>query len=523
MKMKALLFIMLAFIIIIGSACSDTTNKKESEDDGTGPVEVSMVGAASKTKDSWAEQQLEKIMKKKNDREFNLTPVFLPSQDANTKLNLLMTEEDTMPDILSFASMEDEYRNWVKAGVLQDLTPYLQKQGKSILNYFSKEAMFYYWDPSGALYRFESGRAEPAMKTTMLRKDWLDNLGLEVPETLDEYIEVLRAFTHDDPDGNGKDDTYGFTGQNFWDAIYPFLGAHGVQVEGFLKQDDGTIKFGATMPEMKEVLKILQELYVEGVIDPRLPTNDSYTLTDEIYAKGKAGSMYQYIAYLNPTASATQSFKQQNPDGEYIAIDPVKGPDGFASDYPTPVAPVTFVSLTQQNKHPEISLQLLNELNTPETFQLLAFGKEGEDYEIIDGKMKSSLTPSEKNDRGISSHWPMNRRDEANIENTPEVSEMFAEREKTSQPMRDKIAELKASERPEWEKYHADLEKLRDQTFWNIITGEKDIDAFDDFVKKFYEMGGEKVEDEANELYKKQEKEREKFDQWYEENIEPYK
>ncbi|MBO0995795.1 extracellular solute-binding protein [Bacillus sp. SD088] len=527
MKLKAVMCTMFALLIIISSACSNNTKQNSSNNTGnedeSGPVEVSMIATSVDNQDTWAEQQLEEIITKKTGREFNLNSIILPSTDPNTKLNLLMTEKDTMPAILNFSSMEDEYQTWAKAGVLQDLTPYLQEHGKSILNYFSKEAMFYYWDEGGALYRFQNGQAEPGMKTTMLRKDWLDNLDLEIPETLDEYIEVLRAFTHDDPDGNGKDDTYGFAGQNFWDALYPFLGAYGLQVEALLEQEDGTVKFSDTMPEMKEVLKILQDLYTDGVIDPRLPTNDSFTLTDEIYAKGKAGSMYQYVAYLNPSASATQSFKQQNPDGEYIAIDPVKGPDGFASDYPTPVIPETFVAFTQQNQYPEISMQLLNELNTPETFQLIAFGVEGEDYELTDDGMESKLNPNEKGDRGLSSHWPMNRRDEANIENLPEVSELFAEREKTSQPMRDKIVELKASDRPEWEKHRTDLEKLRDQTFWNIIIGKKDVNAFDDFVEKFYASGGQAAEDEANALFKEQEKQREKFDQWYEENIEPYK
>lgn len=44
----------------------------------------------------------------------------------------------------------------------------------------------------------------------VIRQDWLDNLGLDMPETFEEFKEVMRAFTEDDPDGNGVDDTYGF-------------------------------------------------------------------------------------------------------------------------------------------------------------------------------------------------------------------------------------------------------------------------------------------------------------------------
>ena len=43
----------------------------------------------------------------------------------------------------------------------------------------------------------------------LIRKDWLDKLGLKVPKTTDEFFEVMKAFTFKDPDGNGKNDTYG--------------------------------------------------------------------------------------------------------------------------------------------------------------------------------------------------------------------------------------------------------------------------------------------------------------------------
>ncbi|MFR6331699.1 MAG: extracellular solute-binding protein [Eisenbergiella sp.] len=47
----------------------------------------------------------------------------------------------------------------------------------------------------------------------IIRQDWLDKLGLKAPTTLDEFEEVIRAFTEQDPDGNGKKDTYGLLTQ----------------------------------------------------------------------------------------------------------------------------------------------------------------------------------------------------------------------------------------------------------------------------------------------------------------------
>ncbi len=48
-----------------------------------------------------------------------------------------------------------------------------------------------------------------ANHTMVFRQDWLDNLGLQVPTTADEFYDVLYAFTYNDPDGNGVNDTWG--------------------------------------------------------------------------------------------------------------------------------------------------------------------------------------------------------------------------------------------------------------------------------------------------------------------------
>ena len=50
----------------------------------------------------------------------------------------------------------------------------------------------------------------------IVRKDWLDKLGMKVPTNLAELKEMARRFTVDDPDGNGKNDTWGMTASGFW-------------------------------------------------------------------------------------------------------------------------------------------------------------------------------------------------------------------------------------------------------------------------------------------------------------------
>src|SRR5690606_24441558 len=104
------------------------------------------------------------------------------------------------------------------------------------------------------------------LKVIWMRKDWLDNLGLEVPQTTDEFYEVLKAFTYNDPDQNGKDDTIGMVNAKYVHDLLPLFYAFGADY--FFKEDEnGQIYDGFTQPEMKDALDYIKMLMDEGVLD----------------------------------------------------------------------------------------------------------------------------------------------------------------------------------------------------------------------------------------------------------------
>jgi len=365
---------------------------------------------------------------------------------------------------------------------------------------------------------------EASYMTTIVRKDWLDKLGLPVPTTLDEYVDVLRAFTKEDPDGNGKNDTYGLSGDNYYRSLVPFFYAYGLDVENFVEQSDGSIKFGAIDPKVKTVLTLLRDLYQEGVIDPRMTTsaNNDDTKVNDIYASGKVGSFYRWVDYFNPGNSVNISFKKLNPTGEYISIAPIKGPDGFSSDMPDPQIGWCYLIVTD-TVDADSAVQVLNTMAKEDVFKLITFGREGEHYKMEDGIFTPTIAPEEGSKLGLGNFgWYIQRKDAANIKNTPEVTQMFEEKIETSQPMRDKIVFFKAIDRPEWDRYSADIKKARDELFWGIITGKTPIDEFDKFPAMYEKLGGKQVDAEAIELFATQQEERALYDEWYETNIAPH-
>lgn len=129
------------------------------------------------------------------------------------------------------------------------------------------------------------------------RTDWLINIGYyteqngvktaRYPQTLDEITDVMRKFAKNDPDQNGKADTYGFCpgkGEHSWN---PFYHAFGVSTDWDLN-DNGDLEYMYTAPEFKEFLGWANGLYKEGVI---YPTFSSIAANGdrELFYSGKTG------------------------------------------------------------------------------------------------------------------------------------------------------------------------------------------------------------------------------------------
>ena len=104
-------------------------------------------------------------------------------------------------------------------------------------------------------------------KGIFIRTDWLDNLGLEIPTTWEELYNVAHAFTYDDPDGNGVNDTFGLTGDGMGTLRY-FFSSTGVSNIYWNRDDDGNWFFGPMDDRNIEILEWLRKMYEDGSIDP---------------------------------------------------------------------------------------------------------------------------------------------------------------------------------------------------------------------------------------------------------------
>lgn len=459
----------------------------------------------------------------------DLDLIALPSdsEDRQTQINLMMSDDELRPDVIWFnENNAKEYEQWRDAGLLVDLYPVLKENGTHMVTYYTDtdqlNALFSTYE-DGKMYRLIADVSEPGSTSTVVRKDWMEQFGMNEITTIDQYVDYLRKCVRDDPDGDGQVNTVGLSGSKneAMLALYPFWGAYGTNPEEWFVQEDGSIKYGAILPETRDAIAAISKVYQEGLIDSNLITG-AKDFNAELWPEGKVGAFYTWSYFLTPAFSPGADFKNKNPEGEYIRIEPVAGPDGFKSDRPSSPYGSGYISITNKCEDPVAAFRLLDGILEPMNSIWLKNGEEGVDYRMVDGEMEI-LTDKEAQDAkgiGIFTIY-LERKDAYNIEIGVEGNARFAAGQKASEPLREKIAFLREKARPEWNAKQSVLKDLYQTTFWGIVTGELPIEAFDSFVEEWYAQGGEAVELEANEYWAKQQIQYEEFMSKYETELAP--
>lgn len=127
-----------------------------------------------------------------------------------------------------------------------------------------------------------------------MRTDWMEDLGLEEPETMDELLTIMEAFVEQDPDGNGERDTYAMiVNKDLWSRLEGFFWCFEAYPDSWIEGDDGSLVFGGTQPEMKTPLRHLQEMYSNGWLDREFVVKNDFKATEAV-AAGKCGIVVGY-------------------------------------------------------------------------------------------------------------------------------------------------------------------------------------------------------------------------------------
>ena len=142
------------------------------------------------------------------------------------KMNTMLAS-NAPPDALMLmdTTQRIDLARWAEEGMLLELDEYLPELGPDLLKSIKSEA----WEVTkynGRIYAVPFQRYDSTPYMTFLRKDWLDKLEIDPAslKSIDDWYNMLKRFVKDDPDGNGKDDTYGIvsttSGTHFTNAMF---------------------------------------------------------------------------------------------------------------------------------------------------------------------------------------------------------------------------------------------------------------------------------------------------------------
>ena len=224
------------------------------------------------------------------------------------------------PDVVLLGSTY--YASYAAEGVLWDMTE--AYDNSELKERITDQSVIDGLKIDGSLYGISPARGNGCI--TYVKKAWLDNCGLEVPTTYDEYLAMLEAFTTGDPDGNGVDgDTYGVSSAGLIGTEAPYTNYlpefYQDAYPSFYKNDEGVWVDGFTEDSMKAALERLKSAYEAGYIDKESLTNATSDCRTKFY-EDKFG-VFTYWAGTWATNLKT-NLEANGLDSELVAIPPIE-------------------------------------------------------------------------------------------------------------------------------------------------------------------------------------------------------
>jgi len=267
------------------------------------------------------------VVRQEIEQKFNVdlnVTVMAPGEEYNSTIASLLASND--PPDMWLVSRPDGGARYILDNVLADMTHYIAPS--TMPNYFN------YWISEKELREYQMhnkfARApvpydKQSYRAYYIRKDWLVNLGIDIPNNYEEYLDVLRAFTFNDPDKNGLSDTYGFSTAGNRVSIsleWPEYVKNGLLFPSYY-EDDRLVDMQTDL-RVGQVVDDILKVIGEGVVDPDWFLNKGNKPVEKAI-QGKVGVIMGETADFafdsNPRSVQTRS-KESNPDADWIPFNP---------------------------------------------------------------------------------------------------------------------------------------------------------------------------------------------------------
>ena len=287
MRKKRVLALILALVCVV-TAFSGCGDKKESASEAAGieisgvnefpivkePIEFTVFATKSANFTGHENNEFTKWYEEKTGIHINWIE---PSGDAQQSFNLMIASGEYPDFILGMGLSREQVASLASQGILVDIKDEIEEHGHYIKKMFEEEpSAEEYVTINGAIYGVPKVSAEYSSKVSngmWVYKPWLDKLGLEIPQTTEDFYQMLKAFKEKDPNGNGIADEIPLCGRGMSKAYSastePFLMSAFIPTEGrtrYYLDDNGKIQYSAVQPEYREGIRYFRKLYKEGLL-----------------------------------------------------------------------------------------------------------------------------------------------------------------------------------------------------------------------------------------------------------------
>jgi len=395
--------------------------------------------------------------------------VKVPDGAYAEKLNLMLMGGD-IPDLIYFQGGDEAVS---KQGLLVDLTDYVanSKVMQDKLQKFNKQRM--------ANYPYLLWLAPPRARVALVREDWFKEAGGKNPVTINDYYTLFKALKKNHPDAFVMTDTGNTNRMDF-----TFDQAFG-ETATWIKQG-GSYVYKKVSDAEKAKLVFYQKLYAEGILDKDYVTTKWDTMEDKLYT-GKVGLVFGTSGVV---CDIYNTKLKKNQGVGLVALPPAKG---VGQGYSISTAKETRGwAISTTSKNPDLVFKLLEFMATDKGQLLDRYGIEGIHYTVTDGKYSYTDKKSE--------WWPRFNEVMSYKGPLPVLGALGAKSWDflAKYVVGDPDFPIPADLAPTWDA----LTNLYKEYNYKIISGEYSIDKFDEFVKKWYALGGDKITEHAQDKLK---------------------
>ena len=435
-----------------------------------------------------------------------------------------------IPDVM-VVNGRDNLARLVESGMIADLsevyeqctTDTIKEMYDSYGDFLLDSATF-----DGKLYALPNAEIDDGAMMLWLRDDWIEKLGLKKPETMEEAMDVVKAFVENDVAGNGEtvglacstgliagsDETYGV------DTVFT---KYGSVPENWILNDNGEVEYGSLTQETKEALGYLNELYESGVIDSRFLLRKTENI-DELVIDGKCGAIFgRWWAPNNPLNASYDADHTADWEPYFLTAEEENQVQTFASfdDW-------MYVVVRKGYEHPEIVGKYVSAIFDYSRYEDNQYAREVNEYFSIN--VDPTARPMNINVDYRDALYRSGENIRKALTNEISITQLSGLERSYYDTCRSFVGGSLTTANG-WAAYTSrvtavdtlvdggikeekllfmgdvdaeipqELQDLEQQTFLQIIVGEKPLDYFDTFVVEWYENGGRELTDSVREAY----------------------